>query len=67
MATPRVRTLRRAAQTLGGTEKLARALGVAREQLAEWLVGAGCPHDDVYFSALDIVARSHFFARRTRK
>jgi DNA-binding transcriptional regulator YiaG len=66
MPTPRIRTLRRALQTLGGEEPLARALGVSLAQLAEWLAGAACPHDAAYFVALDIVARSHFRERRIK-
>ena len=67
MPTPKIRTLVRAVQVLGGETRLAAALGVSSEALAEWLSGAVCPHDDAYFAALDIVARSHFFARRSRK
>jgi DNA-binding transcriptional regulator YiaG len=66
MPTPRIRTLRRAAKILGGETRLASALSVSPEALAEWLSGAVCPHDPAYFAALDIVARSHFFARRAR-
>ena len=67
MPTPKIRTLVRAAQILGGETRLAAALGVSGGALAEWLSGAVCPHDAAYFAALDIVARSHLFARRTRK
>jgi hypothetical protein len=67
MSTPRIRTLLRAAQILGGEARLAAALGIAPQALAEWLSGAVDPHDSAYFDALDIVARSPFFARRARK
>jgi hypothetical protein len=66
MPTPRIRTLHRAVETLGGEEPLSRALGVSLAQLAEWLAGAARPHDTAYFVALDIVARSDFFARRIK-
>jgi hypothetical protein len=66
MPTPRIRTLHRAVQTLGGEEPLARALGVSVAQLLEWLAGAAHPHDGAYFAALDIVARPDFFVRRIR-
>jgi DNA-binding transcriptional regulator YiaG len=67
MPTPRIRTLLRASQILGGETQLASALSVSPEALAEWLSGRVWPHDPAYFAALDIVARSRFFARRTRK
>ena len=67
MSTPRMRTLQRAVQTLGGEERLARALGVSLAQLVEWLAGAAHPHDAAYFAALDIVARPDFFVRRVKK
>ena len=66
VSTPRIRTLQRAAQTLGGEEQLAGALGVSAARLAEWLAGAAHPNDAAYFVALDIVARADFFARRIK-
>jgi hypothetical protein len=67
MTTPRIRTLLRAARILGGAPRLASALSVSPEALAEWLSGAVCPPDPAYFAALDIVALSPFFARRKSK
>ena len=67
MPTPKIRTLVRAAQILGGEPRLASALSVSPEALCEWLSGAVCPPDPAYFAALDIVAHSLFFARRTRE
>jgi hypothetical protein len=66
MPTPRIRTLRRAAQDLGGMDELARALGVSLTMMDEWLSDAGYPDDKAYFAALDIVARRSFLARRNR-
>jgi len=57
MATPKIRTLQRAAQTLGGERALAEALGVKPEDVARWLAGVTPPHDKAYLAALDIVAR----------
>jgi len=56
MPTPQVRTLRLAAETLGGEAHLAQALGVSSEQLARWLNG-DTPPLEVYMAALDFVAR----------
>jgi len=57
MATPKIRTLQPAAQTLGGERALADALGVKPEDVARWLTGVTPPHDRAYLAALDIVAR----------
>lgn len=55
MTTPKVRTLRRVVETLGGEKQAADALAVTPEELARWLSGEPLP-DDVYLRALDIVA-----------
>lgn len=52
-----IRTLRRAADTLGGEQPLAEALVVPLDQLEEWLKGKGLPMNAVYLTALDIVAQ----------
>lgn len=60
MATSRTRTLAKAADTLGGEQALAEALGVNVYALAGWLRGTSQPPDAPYFAALDIVAKGPF-------
>ena len=60
MATPRRRTLARAAETLGGERALAEALGVSVYALAGWLQGTSDTPDAPYFAALEIVANGPF-------
>jgi len=60
MATPRLRTLAKAVETLGGEKALADALGVPVERLAGWLSGAASVPDSTYLAALEIVARGPF-------
>jgi hypothetical protein len=55
-ATPQMRTLARALKDCGGETALAKALGVATEDLARWLSGQAAPPASVYFRALDLVA-----------
>ena len=55
MTTPKVRTLHRVVETLGGEKEAAAALAVTPEELARWLGGEAVP-DDAYLRALDIVA-----------
>jgi hypothetical protein len=57
MNTPKVRTMRRAADMLGGEPALAKALGVKPQEVAAWLSGECVASDRAYFLALDIVAR----------
>ena len=57
MSTPVIRTLRRAAQTLGGKQQLADALGATLTEVDAWLAGSATPSDQVYLTALDIVAQ----------
>lgn len=52
---PAVRTLRRAAATVGESA-LATALGVSRETLTAWLSGVRMPPVEAYVKALDIFA-----------
>ena len=56
VTTPRIRTLRRAAETLGGEQALAAALGVRVKEVLSWLTGQTAPDDRAFFRALDIVA-----------
>jgi len=51
-----MRTLARALKDCGGETALARALGVATEDLARWLSGQAVLPVSVYFKALDLVA-----------
>jgi transcriptional regulator with XRE-family HTH domain len=60
MATSRTRTLAEAAETLGGEQALAEALGVNVYALAAWLRGTSELPDAPYFAALDIVANGPF-------
>lgn len=56
-SSPTIRTLQRAADTLGGVPRLARAFNVSPEEVHAWLSGAKTPPADVYMMALDVVAR----------
>ena len=60
MPTSRTRTLAKAAETLGGEQALAVALGVNVYALAGWLRGTIQLPDAPYFAALDIVADGPF-------
>jgi len=60
VATCRTRTLAKAAETLGGEQALADALGVNVCALAGWLRGTSHLPDGLYFAALDIVANGPF-------
>jgi hypothetical protein len=57
MKSPRTRTIRRAADTVGGVKPLAEELGVEAEELARWLEGTSSPGTAAFLAALDIVAR----------
>ncbi|HET7365499.1 MAG TPA: YdaS family helix-turn-helix protein [Burkholderiales bacterium] len=62
MPTPTKRTLRLAAETVGGEAALAEVLRVGVEQVRAWLGGENVPAD-VYCAALEIVARGPFNGR----
>jgi hypothetical protein len=51
------RTLRQAAEVVGGEEKLAQALNVSPEALRRWLAGEESPPIEVQLAALDVVTR----------
>jgi hypothetical protein len=52
-----MRTLARAAQTLGGVTQLAERLRVPVEDLERWIAGnPPSPHNSFYLTALDIVS-----------
>jgi transcriptional regulator with XRE-family HTH domain len=55
MPTVYARTLRRAAELLGGEGALAARLGVTRDQLDLWLRNFVRPPNDVFLKAADIV------------
>jgi DNA-binding transcriptional regulator YdaS (Cro superfamily) len=50
-----IRTLKRAAEIVGGEEELARRLKVAPRHLTLWICGAVSPPGDVFLQAADIV------------
>lgn len=55
-STPKIRTLKRAAQIVGSCGLLADRLGVKIEDVTSWYSGAIVPDDNVYIALLDIVA-----------
>jgi hypothetical protein len=55
MANVYSRTLRRAAQILGGEDKLASHLRITPTDLALWIQGTGVPPSDVFLQAVDLV------------
>jgi hypothetical protein len=50
--------LRRAAEVVGGEDKLAQHLDVGSEQVHEWIQGKATASLGVYLIALDILSRS---------
>ena len=64
MATPRRRTLAKAAEALGGERALAEALGVNVYALVGWLQGTSDAPDAAYFAALTIVANGPFNGKK---
>lgn len=67
MTSPASRTLRRAAETLGGESQLARLFGVPRERVHGWISGSSVPPPEVYFAALDVVAGGALTAKAPRR
>ena len=55
MPTVYARTLRRAAELVGGEAALAKRLGVTSTQLKHWLNALAKPPGDVFLKAADIV------------
>jgi hypothetical protein len=49
------RALQRAAEILGGEEKLRERLGVSARSLKEWMAGQGMPPTDVFLKAVDVI------------
>lgn len=65
---PKVRTLRRAAEVVGGPESLAEALGVSPEIVSAWLLGREALPNESYLRALDLVSQGpHHKASRKPK
>ena len=56
MPTPQIRTLKRALEKLVKRERLAAALGVALEDLEDYLTGKKPVPNKIFLAALDIVA-----------
>jgi DNA-binding transcriptional regulator YdaS (Cro superfamily) len=52
-----IRTLKRAAELVGGEEPLARLLMVSPNHLALWIRGAASPPGDVFLRAAEIVTQ----------
>jgi hypothetical protein len=50
------RTLRRAAETLGGVDELAALLNTPEEDIQRWIIGVERPPQVAFLKALDIVA-----------
>ena len=55
--TPKLRTLRRAAEVVGSPEALAEALEVSPEMISAWLLGQKTVPNDAYIRALDLVSQ----------
>jgi DNA-binding transcriptional regulator YdaS (Cro superfamily) len=55
MPTVHARTLRRAAQIVGGAKELAAQLGVASDDLVYWLDGTKRVPQEIFLKAVDIV------------
>lgn len=51
------RTTRKALEALGGAEPLADALGLAVQEIGEWLAGSAIPPDKAFLQLLEIVSR----------
>lgn len=54
------RTLALALSTIGSLERLAQYLGVAQQDIVQWIEGEGRPPIRVYMKALDLVASGPF-------
>jgi DNA-binding transcriptional regulator YiaG len=55
--TVQIRTLRRAADTLGGVGELAALLNTSEDDVRRWIQGMDRPPQVAFLKALDIVAR----------
>ena len=61
------RTMRRAIETLGSAERLARALGVSVAEIHSWAAGLSDPTPGAFLKAIDIVARPGYFPRASER
>ena len=61
------RTFRRAIESLGGAEKLAKALGASVSEIEAWASGALIPPPGAFLGAIDIVASNGFAFRASGK
>lgn len=52
------RTFRRAIETIGGVQRLARALGASVEETKDWAEGHQVPPPGAFLAAIDIVAHT---------
>ena len=62
-STPHTRTLQRASDTLGSSERLAILLDVPHAALVRWISGLEPAPHEVFVKALDIVAKGHSAAQ----
>lgn len=65
--TPYTRTFRLAIETLGGTERLANALGASVGEVEAWAAGRADPPPGLFLRAIDIVAQAGLRPRRSAK
>ena len=63
MATVYARALQRAAQVLGGEDRLRARLGVKTHDLEQWLAGGREPPTEVFLAAVDILSDTPVVAR----
>jgi hypothetical protein len=62
-----MRTLQRAAETLGGVRELAELLGKPVADVQRWVDGKAQPPQDLFLVALDIVAGGRYAERPRRE
>lgn len=60
------RTFRRAIDTLGDAEKLAKALGATAQEIETWVTGTAVPPPGAFLLAIDIVARGRAMPPHTQ-
>jgi hypothetical protein len=60
-------TLAFAAATIGGTGRLAAFLDVPRSALVRWLAGEEAPPQEVFLSALDVIADGPYASPERRR
>jgi transcriptional regulator with XRE-family HTH domain len=55
-----IRTLKRAAELLGGTDTLAARLGVPEAHVSLWMRGLVSPPGDVFLKAAEVIGEHEF-------